>query len=54
MSYGIFCLALSMLIFYLIDKLLGLRVDEQEEIVGLDISEHEMEAYAGFQIFNVE
>ena len=53
-SYGVFCLASSMLIFYLIDKLLGLRVDEQEEIVGLDISEHEMEAYAGFQIFNVE
>ena len=54
LSYGVFCLASSMLIFYLIDKLLGLRVDEQEEIVGLDISEHEMEAYAGFQIFNVE
>ena len=43
-----------MLIFYLIDKLLGLRVNEQDEVVGLDISEHEMEAYAGFQIFNVE
>ena len=54
LSYGVFCLASSMLIFYLIDKLFGLRVDEQEEIVGLDISEHEMEAYAGFQIFNVE
>ena len=54
LSYGVFCLASSMLIFYFIDKLLGLRVDEQEEIVGLDISEHEMEAYAGFQIFNVE
>ena len=54
LSYGVFCLVSSMLIFYLIDKLLGLRVDEQEEIVGLDISEHEMEAYAGFQIFNVE
>ena len=54
MSYGVFCLASSMLIFYLIDKLLGLRVDEQEEVIGLDISEHEMEAYAGFQIFNVE
>ena len=54
LSYGVFCLASSMLIFYLIDKLLGLRVDEQDEIVGLDISEHDMEAYAGFQIFNVE
>ena len=54
LSYGVFCLVSSVLIFNLIDKLLGLRVDEQEEIVGLDISEHEMEAYAGFQIFNVE
>ena len=54
LSYGVFCLASSVLIFNLIDRLLGLRVDEQEEIVGLDISEHEMEAYAGFQIFNVE
>ena len=54
LSYGVFCLVSSVLIFILIDKLLGLRVDEQEEIIGLDISEHEMEAYAGFQIFNVE
>jgi len=54
LSYGVFCLVSSVLIFNLIDKLLGLRVDEQEEIIGLDISEHEMEAYAGFQIFNVE
>ena len=42
------------LIFYLIDTFLGIRVNEQEEIVGLDISEHDMEAYAGFQIFTVE
>ena len=54
LSYGGFCLVSSVLIFNLIDKILGLRVDEQEEIIGLDISEHEMEAYAGFQIFNVE
>ena len=54
LSYGVFCIASSMLIFYLIDKFLGIRVNEQEEIVGLDISEHDMEAYAGFQIFTVE
>tara|TARA_B100002052_G_scaffold109096_1_gene100650 strand:+ start:163 stop:1386 length:1224 start_codon:yes stop_codon:yes gene_type:complete len=54
LSYGVFCLASSVLIFYLIDKFLGLRVNEHEEIIGLDISEHDMEAYAGFQIFNVE
>ena len=53
-SYGAFCLVSSTVIFYLIDNLFELRVNEQEEIAGLDISEHDMEAYAGFQIFNVE
>ncbi len=31
-----------------------LRVSEEEELIGLDISEHKEEAYAGFQIFTVE
>ena len=31
-----------------------LRVSESEEIRGLDISEHQEEAYAGFQIFTAE
>ncbi|MCF7808817.1 MAG: ammonium transporter [Candidatus Marinimicrobia bacterium] len=31
-----------------------LRVTEKEEIRGLDISEHQEEAYAGFQIFTAE
>jgi len=53
-SYGAFCLVSSTVIFSLVDKLFELRVNEQEEIAGLDISEHDMEAYAGFQIFNVE
>ena len=29
---------------------LGLRVDPDEERMGLDVSEHGMEAYGGFQI----
>ena len=33
---------------------MGLRVSEEEEILGLDIGEHDMESYAGFQIFTVE
>ena len=34
-------------------KALGkLRVDEKEELQGLDISEHGMESYSGFQIFS--
>ena len=44
----------SLIIFRLIKSLIGLRVTEEEEIIGLDIGEHEMESYAGFEIFTVE
>jgi len=39
------------LIFKLIDVSIGLRVTPEEELRGLDISEHGMESYSGFQIF---
>ncbi len=39
-------------IFKLIDITVGLRVSDNEEIMGLDISEHGMESYGGFQIFS--
>ncbi|MGR3275363.1 hypothetical protein ACSYAD_09645 [Acaryochloris marina NIES-2412] len=32
----------------IIKAVAGLRVPEEEEIKGLDISEHGMEAYSGF------
>ncbi|GBE58035.1 ammonium transporter NrgA [bacterium BMS3Abin01] len=38
-------------IFYLIKLTVGLRVSKKEEIRGLDVGEHGMEAYSGFQIF---
>jgi len=53
-SYGAFCFICSFVLFKVIDFLLGLRVTEEEEIIGLDIGEHEMESYAGFQIFSAE
>ena len=40
------------LIFKLIDVTIGLRVSRTEELRGLDIGEHGMESYSGFQIFN--
>ena len=40
--------------FMLIKKTAGLRVSKSEELKGLDISEHGMEAYHGFQIFSNE
>ncbi len=46
--------ATSFVIFYAIKLTMGLRVSKQEELKGLDISEHAMEAYNGFQIFSNE
>ena len=54
LSYGIFCLISALAIFLAVNAFMGLRVSEEEEILGLDISEHDMESYAGFQIFTVE
>jgi Amt family ammonium transporter len=39
------------IVFKLIDITVGLRVNRDEELRGLDIGEHGMEAYSGFQIF---
>ncbi len=42
------------LAFKLIDKTIGLRVSEEEEIVGLDAKEHGLtSAYAGFSIMDI-
>jgi Amt family ammonium transporter len=42
---------LGLVLFYAIKVTIGLRVTPEEEAKGLDIGEHGMEAYAGFQIF---
>lgn len=44
-------LSIAGIIFFAIKRTIGLRVSELDEIRGLDISEHGMEAYHGFQIF---
>ena len=54
LAYGIFCLICASAIFQAVKAFMGLRVSEEEEILGLDIGEHDMESYAGFQIFSVE
>lgn len=40
-----------LLVFFLVKKTIGLRVSRETELKGLDIEEHGMEAYSGFQIF---
>lgn len=53
-SVMVFVITGAFLAFKLIDLLVGFRVSEKEEIIGLDIGEHGMESYAGFQIFTIE
>ena len=44
----------AFVLFYIIRRTMGLRVSDEEQLKGLDISEHGMESYAGFQIFTTE
>lgn len=43
---------LGMVLFLAIKYTIGLRVTREEELQGLDIGEHGLEAYGGFQIFS--
>jgi Amt family ammonium transporter len=47
-----FVFVVSIAVWFVIKKVMGLRVKREEELAGLDISEHGMEAYSGFQIMN--
>jgi len=42
----------GLVLFMIIKKTIGLRVTPEEELKGLDVGEHGMEAYGGFQIFS--
>lgn len=47
---GAFCVITSLIIVMIVKYTTGLRVDKEEEINGLDLAEHGMEAYADFRI----
>jgi Amt family ammonium transporter len=49
-AYGVVTLIAALVLFTVIKGVMGLRVSEEEELKGLDIGEHGMEAYSGFQI----
>ncbi|HCT30904.1 MAG TPA: ammonium transporter, partial [Bacteroidales bacterium] len=40
----------ALVLFGIIKATIGLRVTKEEELIGLDIGEHGMEAYAGFEM----
>lgn len=46
-----FVFPVSLILFKLIQATMGLRVSEEAELEGLDISEHGNEAYADFQVY---
>ena len=53
-AVGAASVAISSIIFLALRHTIGIRVSRHDELRGLDISEHGMEAYNGFQIFSNE
>lgn len=53
-SAFVWAFGLGLLLFFTVKKTIGLRVAKDEELRGLDIGEHGMEAYAGFQVFTTQ
>ena len=47
-AVGVFCVIFAGVIFFVMKKTVGIRVDEAEETEGLDINEHSMRAYPDF------
>jgi Amt family ammonium transporter len=47
-AVGVFCVIFAGVIFFVMKKTIGIRVDEAEETEGLDINEHSMRAYPDF------
>ncbi|MEO1524425.1 MAG: ammonium transporter [Planctomycetota bacterium] len=48
LSMGAFAFVFSIIVFGILKFTLGVRVSPEEEMMGLDISEHGMAAYSGF------
>lgn len=47
---GAFCIASAFLILFTLKKTIGIRVSREEEMEGLDLHEHGMDAYADFRM----
>ncbi|MBN2442183.1 MAG: ammonium transporter [Spirochaetales bacterium] len=53
-TVGVFTFAISWILWVVLKSTIGIRVHRQEELRGLDISEHGMEAYPDFQSFTLK
>ena len=49
-SAGLFCILTAFIIIFTLKKTIGIRVERQEELEGLDLHEHGMDAYADFRM----
>jgi Amt family ammonium transporter len=47
-AYGVFTFVASLVLWFILKAVVGIRVGEEEEINGLDMSEMGMEAYPEF------
>lgn len=54
LSVVAFTFVVSIVLWTVVKAVVGMRVTREEEIRGLDIDEHGMEAYAGFEIYSVQ
>jgi len=52
LAYGAVVFPISLVFFLILKYTVGLRVSREEELGGLDKSEHKSEAYGGFNIFH--
>ena len=54
LAYGAVAFVAALILFLALKFTVGIRVPEKEEVAGLDVGEHGMEAYGGFQIFTTQ
>jgi Amt family ammonium transporter len=47
-AYGVFTFVVSLVVWFILKAAMGIRVDEESEVNGLDVSELGMEAYPDF------
>ena len=48
--YAVFCIITSFIILFTLKKTVGIRVSQREELEGLDVHEHGMDAYPDFRL----
>jgi len=51
-AIGVFTFGFAFATLYLIKKIMGLRVTEEDEVKGLDLAEHDMQAYQDIEEVN--